>query len=227
MSAMDRQRCDRIYHEAIGDVDAFERMMVNATFESYRDAPDAAAMLYVPEEIPFGASDIRRGMLERRVGEDIVPFGGWREPAYAIRKSDGAKTAHFSIYHLGEPADFVISAVPDEEAAPRFAEFRQDLFDEVEMMLGFMQQRRADPSAPLHMLYKHVKATVDSSIPQSARFEVYDSDWVSLWKRDLFVSQANLIEEWLDTREHQVPDDKGIPTLRSRLRANRLRRNDA
>lgn len=222
MAKTDRQACEGIYHEGVGgDPEAFEQAWVRATFEVYSEAEEVAQLVLLPEEVRFSGPSIRRGMLERRIADGIAAFDGMRRPTYATRKSDGTQTSHYSVYGM-RGFDITISAVAEEDAVPRFADFRQQRFAAVQSMLSFMPEQPVDETATLHMLFKHGKTREDSSIPQFAIFEVYDSDYVSIWRRDLFSTQAAFVESLLNEREQEVPDDAGIPTLRMRLRRDRF-----
>ncbi len=221
MPQADREACDRIYRNSIGDIARFEQALVRATIETYIDADEVSNLLYVPEEVRFSGPDVRRGMFEKRMAKEIAEFGGLRIPMFTARKSDGCQTSHYSSYRL-QKIDFTISAVQDETAVPRFASFRQDRFERVQTALGFIETALPSPNAQLNMLFKHGKDEIDSAIPQFGLLEVLDGDLVSIWKRNLFQEQQALVEQLLDVRAEAVPGDEGIVRLRARLRRANL-----
>jgi hypothetical protein len=210
-----------LYYDAIGAVDTFEQAWIKGIFETYREADDVNQLIFLPEEQRFSGPTVRRGMLEKRFAEEIPILGGERLPDYTVRKSDGCQTSHFSRYRL-KGLDFTVSAVPDDTSIPRFAEFRQDRFRAVQGMLSFMNEPAPQENAQLNVLFKHGQDKIESSIPQFAVFEVFDADYVSIWKRDLLMEQVAFVEDLLTARAEAVPDDEGIPKLRARLRRRRF-----
>lgn len=216
-----RNLVDFLYHEAIGSVDAFEQACIRGLFETYREADDVNQLIFLPEEQRFSGPTVRRGMLEKRFAEDISSLGGQRLADYTARKKDGCQTSHFSRFRI-KSLDFTVSAVADDTCVPRFAEFRQTRFCAVQAMLSFMDEQLAQDNAQLNVLFKHGQDQVESSIPQFAIFEVFDADYVSIWKRDLLMEQAAFVENLLTGRAEVVPDDEGVPKLRARLLRRRF-----
>jgi len=217
MPISNRDLCDRVYEESLGDVPRFERRWVKAVFDGYAETETRNADLFLPEEIHYSGGVVRRGVLEKRLAEALPALGGHRLPSYTTVGCQNSETSHYSVYRIGL-LDITVSAVGERDGKPRRALLRQARLESTQIALGFLQAEPLDRDAQISLLFKHGKDRIDSSIPQFATFEVRSPDGYVVWKRDLLRAQRRYVEDLLDVQAESVPDDEGIPRLRRHLR---------
>jgi len=224
------EQCKRLYAEAVPN--ALEELAVDALFDVYPAANATSNALFVPNEVRFGGGHVRRGMLEKRVGDAVVKVGGLVEPQFTYRLTAAGlrvETSYYSLFRLKEIV-FTISSVSDEYMQPRFARFRKDFeagrIPKAAIPFAFVEEKvpAPAPDAAAWFVLKHGKEPFDSTVPQFAHMTAIDQGGKIVWYRNLFLSQFERVQWWVGQREVDIKDDPALVTLKIYLRRLRNKR---
>jgi hypothetical protein len=223
-------KCQRLYDEA--RLAQIETQLVDAMFSVYHNANEISNNLFLPDEVRFaGGGHVRRGMLEKKLGEIITSAGGLVEPQFSYRLTPAGlrvETSHYTLFRIGEIA-LTISSVTREDMPPKFARFRKDLSEglipRAMIPFAFVEEDvpPPPPDAAAWFMLKHGKEPFDSTIPQFTHIAALDQNGSVAWDRNLYETQVERVEYWVGQRENTITDPASLLTLKAYIRALRMR----